>query len=1464
MSNTIEQNICDAVDILVNRAISQANFDKTISAIVVECVDEVSGRYKVRYQEGTYYATSDNAAHYGVNTEVYVLIPGGDFSKEKKIIGSVKNLGKGYGVIADGDEGYSYIGTNVIDSNGEIGLCSYKGEDTKILYQHGATNQLLNINIEAVEEYFKKSTHIIAGARFKTNLAREQKNYGNYGLIFTLEFLDDSKGTSVLKDYIIDVDNMLGQPFNLITPTRQIEEFEINGTNFKKIEKITLFAKDFPNKKDDMPDDIFMRDIELTGAEQLNPALLNSYYLSILTPQGTFFQAGSSEDSKITLKAETKYQGKALQESVHKMEFYWFREHTGVDSKHRAFCSYGGQGWECLNSYNIISAVYDDEGKLVADSKVEWIPSKSSFEVSKKESFAKETKYKCVCLYNDMTLAREIIIKNNDAVHDIKIESSNGTEFSYDKGETTLTCKVDNEENLSYNYYWIKTNNVGTYEKINSDELKHEEKIQYETLRAEIVDLLDRHRIYKEQRARIDEVKYNLIYEEIEEALGPNANYNDVLYFIDKSLYKSNLSILEELNKIPGMAGISGYYCYRNRINNLPIRTITNYATYSCSVFEVKNGKENFIGTASIKITNSFEKQIGYTLVINNGTQLFKYNEAGLSPSHKANEHPQEIKTLTFTLFDEKGNMVEEEDISRNAKVAWKLPYKETLLSTLMKEDKKDDNYKIFNTTSVFTFDISPTYNVQRNFNDIELEVLYQGKLLKAKTDFTFLKEGNIGTNGTDYICRIVPNIKDGEIPPELPMLTYKNGGWHANYNVKNGNRFGTDLSIYKKLFKVELYKDETIINPTTISWSFLRNKYNSNYSDGGLFTIDSSGNISAVGSYDSNTIGKQHPAHIVKVEVTHEGKRYIATQPLAMAIADTGYDISLAEGTGFTSVMYASDGTRPSYDSTNPFKVVIKKNIGGDIVDYSLSDKLTYKWSNYGWVYSKGSGWINTNLIVPFDSNTIEKNEKKFQPKTTYDGQCVSIAVECRVSEDNDVKARIYIPIHYYFNRYGLAALNDWDGNSIDINKDGGMILSPQVGAGKKNDDNSFTGVLIGTVDDAQDSSQKTGLLGYAKGVRSIFLDAETGKAEFGTKGSNQIILNPSSGQAEIKSGNYNVSAKTGMLIDFSTPKIEFGSGYFSVNNEGKITAKGGGSIAGWTIGDDKLYKGTTGISSSGEYSFWSGNATASSAKFSVKHDGTLKAEKGTIGGWNIDDKNIYTGSLTGAASSAPSSGAIRLSSGTFSAKIAGQEASTWRFNIGNKFGITNDGNLHASGGRIAGWTIDQDSISTGTIVNDPKVEPAINAVRLCKTTYASKISDNELSYLRFNIGNKFGVTQDGTVYSKNARLDRATITNATISNATISNANLQSLILNGNSVTLHGTTIEYVTGGSLNYSSGLAYGFTGPCGTTAYKDADGRTFYAFSSDMNSAGISYVVGSNYTPLTVSFTKGSQYITYFA
>jgi len=47
--------------------------------------------------------------------------------------------------------------------------------------------------------------------------------------------------------------------------------------------------------------------------------------------------------------------------------------------------------------------------------------------------------------------------------------------------------------------------------------------------------------------------------------------------------------------------------------------------------------------------------------------------------------------------------------------------------------------------------------------------------------------------------------------------------------------------------------------------------------------------------------------------------------------------------------------------------------------------------------------------------------------------------------------------------NRYELHQLNDWDGNSIKISDAEGYILAPQMGAGQKDSNNRFTGVLMG-----------------------------------------------------------------------------------------------------------------------------------------------------------------------------------------------------------------------------------------------------------------------------------------------------------------------------------------------------------------------------------------------------------------
>jgi hypothetical protein len=69
---------------------------------------------------------------------------------------------------------------------------------------------------------------------------------------------------------------------------------------------------------------------------------------------------------------------------------------------------------------------------------------------------------------------------------------------------------------------------------------------------------------------------------------------------------------------------------------------------------------------------------------------------------------------------------------------------------------------------------------------------------------------------------------------------------------------------------------------------------------------------------------------------------------------------------------------------------------------------------------------------------------------------------------------------------------------------------------------------------------NENRGLFGYYHGDRTIFLDADTGKAEFGKTGEGQIIIDPTqTKKGLIYGGNY-VAGTSGMLIDLTTPEIK------------------------------------------------------------------------------------------------------------------------------------------------------------------------------------------------------------------------------------------------------------------------------------------------------------------------------------
>lgn len=95
----------------------------------------------------------------------------------------------------------------------------------------------------------------------------------------------------------------------------------------------------------------------------------------------------------------------------------------------------------------------------------------------------------------------------------------------------------------------------------------------------------------------------------------------------------------------------------KGRIYKIDVSQITNFKTFKVSVFS--NGI--YQGTASIVLTNSYEKENGYTLNIDGGVQVFNYNAAGISPTHESALNPLTIVPLTISLYDNLGNKISDD-----------------------------------------------------------------------------------------------------------------------------------------------------------------------------------------------------------------------------------------------------------------------------------------------------------------------------------------------------------------------------------------------------------------------------------------------------------------------------------------------------------------------------------------------------------------------------------------------------------------------------------------------------------------------------------------------------------------------------------------------------------------------------------------------------------------------------------
>lgn len=1113
MSKQIEEIFCDAVQLMVDNAVSKAGYDATIKATILSCSNALTGEYKIKYQDNTLTAYSLNAdTTYKKGALVYVQVPNNDLENRKSIIGAVKSDDENYSISVEQDATYDFIGTNVV-SNGATTLNSYHTESKELYnYSNDTEDNVLTLDTFAVDEYIKENSSIYCAADFQTSLPQEQQLQGNYGIIFALDFNSNNNEEDVItKYYSINVNNMTGNPYKLLQPTRQYAFFDINNANFIRVNSITAFVQNFPNQDQfNTVDDIFITNISLQAANKMTSDELAGYSINLTTPEGSIFTTEASPDAELPIAATVKLRGQEIDDT--NIEFYWFVEDATIKTNSSYYSLYGGLGWKCLNELS-------STGTFVAG--------KNEFSIKFSDAAARNNTFKCVAVYNGNIFNKTINIKNYLAVN-ITIVSDSGTNFYYDQGNPILSCLIDGVAHPEYSYIWLKTDDNGVEE-------------------------------------------------------------------IDNTTYQYQVNIGQ----------------------------LTNYAIFKCAA--VSNGFS--LGTASITLTNSLESESGYSLTIVNGTQVFKYDENGVSPTSQSNDVPMVLEPLRLQLTSADGAAIAD-NVLENLPISWEIPTEDTLL--IVEEDSLS--------RIELSYDIAASYNYKKTNNTISVSVVYQGQTLSAQTNFLFLKDGDPGTNGTNYVCKIVPNVADGQTMPDRVIYDVSHG--RLNYNPAGTNTQWVRAQLWENGELV--FDGVSSQNDFTVAWSILQNKYDYNTSDLTDLTINSNTGQITCSGYNE----KYDVADIVKVVITTGGVDYTAVLPITLVnLKNLSYNISIPDGSGFKFVTYSSDGRLPQYDNSNPFQV----NLINGGADISENSNVSYTWNIKGAIYQEYQ-WVDQNLLSENTSNDeqLSKNQKNFKPASAYDGQCVSVAIECVIRVSGSEAAKIHIPVYLGLNKYGLAALNGWDGNSIQVDSTGGFILAPQMGAGRKESDNSFTGMFLGEVKEGSYSNKEVGIFGYNHGQRSIFLNAETGSAAFGIANQGQIIIDPTDGRATIRSGNY-INGSSGMEIDLTAPSIKYGNGNFYVDENGELNASVG------TLGASNAAK--IHISGNTANSFiYSGNKTsltASSSGFYLGTDGFSMGQGGSGQGLTIKPSGEMTATSITVQRTNTSSSRIEIFAGSTNSEI-------------------------------------------------------------------------------------------------------------------------------------------------------------------------------------------------------------------
>ena len=533
-----------------------------------------------------------------------------------------------------------------------------------------------------------------------------------------------------------------------------------------------------------------------------------------------------------------------------------------------------------------------------------------------------------------------------------------------------------------------------------------------------------------------------------------------------------------------------------------------------CTKYE--SNELTFISTETFPDWTTTDVLDGLKINISNDTYDGNYRIYGENGFIKRASETTMIKSLIPVLeIDGEDRSLKELEDQTSLSIKWKLPESATMIIPQTTSDVKDGTKVVYEGYEA-KYKIKNRYNPNYVNNTVECEVTYKGKTWKVKRDLYF---GTTGTHGTDYTFVIEPNIDAYVIgSDEVIELTAKL--YDYNDEEIDPSKFGTstvswswyddDDTIHAFNFISSATANTSIQNPSgTKTW--LKIKDNGNCTNTNHETHTKTG----WSTYHYYNIVK---AEITVKDLTINGKELDEKGEIKYDNNNEEIPKTYPYSIKMTAYYAIPIRRKDTYFMNGPTRIVYDSS---GALAYRQND-VNYELVGYDNAYGKELTWE----IATYPNNS---NSKKYLPtiqKNADDKYYLStksmfiqdlpknVAIVCRAKNDIDDSTKIMWaqPLLIQQEQWESGLLNQWDG-SLTIDDKNGIILSTMMGAGIKNGDNTFSGVLMGDVgNSAGFNKTPLGLYGFYHGEQSFGFKID-GTAFIGRSGIGRIEFDGTSG---------------------------------------------------------------------------------------------------------------------------------------------------------------------------------------------------------------------------------------------------------------------------------------------------------------------------------------------------------------